>query len=274
MKKFVISMLIALIAPFMSINAQSINNYTEEQLKQAGGLENLLENNQKDLLKESKMYESFSKNTNKFKNANRVDKIEKYIESISIDNLLNNNSMLWSYTTDNKVCYENVCYFLISNSEVVQQENNYYCGPASVKQTLNFILGSSATQSQSYYANNMGTNSSNGTYVYKIKEELNNNQSVNDYGWREIVNGVDTFWDPVYYDSKTANVPLIARVDTGELNAYNDVSLTHYVTIIGYHKMDGKKIIYTDSYNGIDGVFGRKYDDIDNFYQATSYLIW
>ena len=54
MKKFVIPMLIALIAPIMSINAQSINNYTEEQLRQAGGLENLLANDLKDKEKSAK----------------------------------------------------------------------------------------------------------------------------------------------------------------------------------------------------------------------------
>lgn len=276
MKRMIIFILVSLLIPFLSVKAQS---YTQEQLAQAGGLENLISNKQDDLAKEQKMYESFAKNTNKLQNANKVDKAEKYIESLSIDDLLNNsflnnNSMLRSYTTNNKICYENVCYYLVSDSEVVQQENSYYCGPASVKQALNLILGSSVTQGQSYYANNMGTNPSNGTYVYKIKEELNNNQSVNDYGWREIVNGVDTFWDPVYYDSKTVNVPLIARLDTSYLEAYNDVSYLHYVTIIGYHKVNDKKIIYTDSYNGMAGVFGRKYDTIDNFYQATSYLIW
>lgn len=234
----------------------------------------MIRNEQEDLAKEQKMYESFSKKTNKEKNVNKIDMKEKYIESLSIDELLNNSTNLRSYTTDNKICYENVCYFLIDDSDVVQQANNYYCGPASVKQTLNFILGPSSTYSQSYYANNMGTNSSSGTYVYKIKEELNNNQSSNDYGWREILNGENTFWEPVYYDSMTANVPLIARVDTSDLAAYNGTSLTHYVTIIGYHKVNGKKIIYTDSYNGLTGVFGRKYDTIGNFYQATSYLIW
>lgn len=254
MKKIVISILIVLIAPFMTINAQSISNYTEEQLKQSGGLENLLENNQKDQFKESKMYESFTNNNKGIYN---------------IDATLNNATI---QNGGNKICILNIC--MLFTEEIVKQENNYYCGPASVKQTLNFIIGSSATSTQSYYASNMGTTSASGTYVYKIAEELDKHQSVNDYGWREIVNGNDKLWDPVYYDIGTIKVPLIARVDTSELEIYNGAQFTHYLTIHGFGTNISKTILYIDSYDGIDGVFGQQADTLNNFYMATSYLIW
>ena len=110
--------------------------------------------------------------------------------------------------------------------------------------------------------------------MYKIVEELDKRQSVNDYGWREIINGKDKLWDPVYYDIKTAEVPLIARVDTSELELYNGVQLTHYLTVNGYSSNGNKAISYIDSYDGISNVFGQHADTLDNFYMATSYLIW
>lgn len=243
-------MFMALLIPFASINAQSIENYTEEQLKQAGGLENLLENNQKDAEKEKKMYENF--------------------ESIGTE--LNNSATMSANNERGKLCLLGVC--ILTTGDIVRQENNYYCGPASVKQSLNFIIGDNATASQSYYASNMGTNSTEGTYVYKIAEELDKHQSVNDYGWREILNGTDTLWNPVYYDIQTAQVPMIARVDTSKLEVYNGIQLTHYVTVYGYNTTGSKSIAYLDSYDGIDGVFGQQADTLNNFYMAASYLIW
>lgn len=53
-----------------------------------------------------------------------------------------------------------------------RQDNDYYCGPANVKQVVQYLNGSSA--SQSTYASYMGTNSTDGTYVYAIRNALNN----------------------------------------------------------------------------------------------------
>lgn len=53
---------------------------------------------------------------------------------------------------------------------IYEQINRYYCGPATIKQAIQYITGSSA--SQETYGSNMGTNSEKGTYVYKMTQEL------------------------------------------------------------------------------------------------------
>ena len=62
-----------------------------------------------------------------------------------------------------------------------KQENNYYCGPASVQMVLKYF-GYTATQSK--LGSIMNTNSSDGTYVYQIANGLNSYLGSGKYAYR------------------------------------------------------------------------------------------
>jgi len=59
-----------------------------------------------------------------------------------------------------------------------EQERNYWCGPATTKQVLHFLNGSS--QTQTYYAGKLGT-TTDGTDFSLIDDVLNNHQTKNTY---------------------------------------------------------------------------------------------
>ena len=78
-----------------------------------------------------------------------------------------------------------------------EQEKSYWCGPANIKQVIQYINGSSS--SQSTYASSMGTNSTDGTYVYKMVNELNKRQSDFKYAYKYVSSSmsVDDFLEIV-----------------------------------------------------------------------------
>lgn len=139
-------------------------------------------------------------------------------------------------------------------SLIEKQEKGYYCGPASVKTSVHIM--NNASESQSTYASSMGTNYNEGTYVYKIADELDKRQSKNDYGWKEINNEADRtrLKEIINIDLLQNNVPLISRVYTEELTQYNGKKLVHYVTVAGINKamLSGNTIgvIYADNFFG------------------------
>ena len=126
-----------------------------------------------------------------------------------------------------------------------QQEQNYYCGPASVKETLHFINGSSLSQSQ--YASDMGTNTS-GTYVYQIRNELNNKQSAHTYTYEDI-STVSRFNQIVIADilDSDVGVPFIIHALTGSLYMYNGTTIHHYLVVNGANQTT-QKVTYIDSW--------------------------
>ncbi len=72
--------------------------------------------------------------------------------------------------------------YRVNNYEIkvpcYKQETRYWCGPATVKQTLQYLKGSSP--SQSALAKALGTTTS-GTSIYAIRKYLNNHQNKNTY---------------------------------------------------------------------------------------------
>lgn len=70
----------------------------------------------------------------------------------------------------NSVISAPAAYGYYLNMPRFKQENSYYCGPATTKQTLHCRMGWS--ESQSYYAARIGTTTS-GTYDSKMVEYIN-----------------------------------------------------------------------------------------------------
>ena len=115
--------------------------------------------------------------------------------------------------------------------EVFKQEKDYYCGPANIKMVVQYLESSS--ESQSVYANYMGTDDAGESNAYDMWRSLNHYTS---RSWTES-------WYSEYSTSSFANLvknniddnkPLILNARTKTLYMYNGVNLGHYITISGY----------------------------------------
>ena len=151
------------------------------------------------------------------------------------------------------------------NVTAYRQETTYWCGPANIKQVVQYINGSSS--SQSTYASSMGTISSDGTYVYKMTNELNKRQSKFTYAYKEISNSMTTTqFMEIVKNSIFSSKPMILHANTKSLYLYNGTALGHYLTLNGFAydvqapgPQSPPKIYYTDPYYkdyGRGSVFG------------------
>lgn len=189
-----------------------------------------------------------------------------------------------SYTRVEETAYNNcrtragICWMNRTLSvSTFQQSNNYYCGPANIKQVIHYINGSSA--SQSTYANRMGTNSSEGTYVYKMRDELNYRQSYNNYVYQQMnSNSYNTFMTiiegNIFYgeDTEVKGKPVILHAKTASLYQYNGTNLGHYLTVNGFNVIN-KKITYVDPWNANYGrgtTLGQHTDSDTNVFNTVS----
>lgn len=119
------------------------------------------------------------------------------------------------------------------NITTYQQETSYWCGPANIKQVIQYLTGSS--ESQSTYASDMGTNSSDGTYVYKMVQELNAKQSKFTYAYYEVSSNDTQTVASYIFSNIQAGKPCIFHSQTKYLYLYNGKSLGHYITGRGYN---------------------------------------
>ncbi|WP_187296306.1 C39 family peptidase [Tepidibacter mesophilus] len=118
----------------------------------------------------------------------------------------------------------------------VKQINGYYCGPASVLQTLyamnkeDEVSGSSDSSKQKTLGNSMGTKSGMGTYVYKVKNEINK-YSDNDYVYKKGSDmTIDDFEDNLTYSLMYDAAPIL-HSKTKYLGYYNGKNLGHYINV-------------------------------------------
>lgn len=117
-----------------------------------------------------------------------------------------------------------------------QQEKNYYCGPATVKQTIHFLNGSS--NSQSFYAgendlnnsNKLGT-TSNGTDMTRIAPVLRYYTGA-DYNYVSI--GTYNNWCEQIIGALSTGLPPIIDINTKNVSAWPYSTLGHFLNISGY----------------------------------------
>lgn len=110
-----------------------------------------------------------------------------------------------------------------------QQANSYYCAPACVQMVVKYLNG--ALISQSTLANNMGTASSGGTYVYRVTQELNNRVG----GYQYTGTWEYSFSNGLVY-SIDKGKPVVCHVMTGSLPNYpTSVNTGHYIVTTGYY---------------------------------------
>lgn len=124
--------------------------------------------------------------------------------------------------------------YLLLNYPNYKQSKYYYCGPASVKQAIQYLASSSS--SQDTYAKNMESNGDKGTLVYKITQELNKYQKKHTYAHQVMKqNDFSTFVSAIKQNIKS-EVPTILHAKTKSLYLYNGDDIGHYITAIGYNE--------------------------------------
>lgn len=157
-----------------------------------------------------------------------------------------------------------------------KQERSYWCGPANIKQVIQFINGSSS--SQSTYATSMKTDST-GTYVYRMTNELNLRQSKFTYAYEEVHFDVNGMQDRILRNT-TLDKPIILHARTEYLYMYNGTSLGHYLTVSGYWidttapgPQSAPRAYYVDPFYkdyGRGSVFGTHSDTIQNIFNCVN----
>lgn len=142
----------------------------------------------------------------------------------------------------------------------IKQAETYFCGPASVLQALygfnagNRVPGNNYDEKQYYLANNMSTNPTDGTYVYKMVDELNK------YSSRKYVYvNAGSLSETQILDYITTSLindrPAILHAQTKGLKYYNGKSLGHYITAFGTDRYNKQVALsdchYNDLYFGV-----------------------
>ena len=156
---------------------------------------------------------------------------------------------------------------------VYRQEEPYYCGPATLKQTEDFFNNSSS--SQSTIANIVGT-TTDGTELSEMKEYLNDN-TTNAYADLWWYANQDAFIDTII-SSIDSDVPPVLHMSSSSSDVgYNKWLYTtsgHYMNIRGYTS-SGDRIAVADPYGyeggGIES--GKYYVSDDVLYDTMTYLI-
>lgn len=111
---------------------------------------------------------------------------------------------------------------------VFKQANSYYCGPATVKEVLNYMLGTSKTQDQ--YASDLGT-TTDGTTMTNIPDVLNKYQSSCYYIYTEI-SSMSEWSSDVSFDINL-NHPVVIDIKSTTSN-WPYATSGHYMCISGY----------------------------------------
>lgn len=152
-----------------------------------------------------------------------------------------------------------------------KQENGYYCAPATTKQTLGYILGSS--QSQSYYAPLVGQGSGSSYYGVgtKLINYVNSQQSQNLYIYTNKAYNDETLmqchidYDMTNYDPTIFNIynPTTDNWEYSILGGYHFLNISGQFSN-GYYQMTDPWIGWAkpDTPEGTTGKFTKPSTDV------------
>lgn len=209
------------------------------------------------------------------KNKQLNDSYQKYLQT---KDLMISDSAIQPMS--NAIVRRSFCYNdRTLNVLTYQQEKNNWCGPAAVKETLQFLNGSSLTQAQ--YASNMQTDADGSTIVYKLTNELNRRQSRHTYQYEDITSE-SRFTQILIADvmDSDVGVPFILHALAGSLYRYNGNTLRHYLVVNGGN-MPQQKVTYVDSWKADYGrgtTLGRYTDTRSNVANTVissgRFVIW
>lgn len=111
-----------------------------------------------------------------------------------------------------------------------QQINNYYCGPATVQQTIKFYKGSAPSQDS--LASQLGTTTA-GTDMTKIAGVINNNLGYSQYSMIAI--GTEDDWINKVTYALSINKPVILDIKA-QINDWPYNTNGHFLNVSGYNR--------------------------------------
>lgn len=128
------------------------------------------------------------------------------------------------------------------DAPLIKQINSYYCGPANALQVIyslgkeGSVSGSTDSSKQSTLGSNMGTASGVGTYVYKMRNELNKYVSSNQFSYIQVKGNLSysDFLQGTFGSLANDRAPIL-HAKTQFLSYYNGYSTGHYITIQSVH---------------------------------------
>lgn len=129
------------------------------------------------------------------------------------------------------------------NVTTYKQINSYYCGPATVQQTIHFLNGTA--QGQAYYANELGTTTA-GTDMTKIDDVLNNHTSKR-YVYTEF-NNYTNWCNMIIQDIVNNNMPPVIDINTENVSEWPYATSGHFLNISGYQNDPTVRVRVTDPY--------------------------
>lgn len=152
---------------------------------------------------------------------------------------------------------------------LVKQENDYYCGPASVKMIYEGITGD-RSHNQLWFANKIGTTSA-GSSSGQLKSALNSLLSKN----YSVVNASNqsqtTFYNNIS-NSLKKKCPVIVNIKTIP-DRYTVASKGHFIVVYAsqYNTLTGAiSYLYNDPNNNKKGYFGQYSISNSNLYSAAN----
>jgi len=153
----------------------------------------------------------------------------------------------------------------VINVQAFLQQRNYYCGPATVKQVVHYVNGSSETQA--YYANQLGTTNA-GTDMTRIAGVINAAIGENYYVYDQIDSEDEWIRElelSIYYER-----PAILDINTTGISAFPYTTEGHFVNLSGfdYSPLDGVPDQFRITDCAAAGYGNHWYDKAD-LYQAN-----
>ncbi len=198
----------------------------------------------------AKKYEYTEEDLQSLKRKN--DMIEKEIESDKRNKLKVNKIKPASCIGDGKIATLPITCF--------KQEKTYWCGPATVKQVLNYVNGYS--YSQSYYAKALNT-TTNGTDMTVIAKYLDKNVKFK-YDYSDI--GSFSTWIYRIKHGIDYKMPAVLDINTNKIKYWPYRTSGHFVNTSGYNDCK-RQVRITDPYG--PGL-GNKWYDYNSLYKVNS----
>ena len=125
---------------------------------------------------------------------------------------------------------------------LIKQKNGYYCGPCSALQAIasygGYVAGSTNNAKQDTLAKAMGTNSSIGTYVYKVSNVLNT--YISGYSYKRGSTMSKYAFRQTVLKSLVNNKAPILHARTQYLSYYNGHASGHYICVTAINNITDK----------------------------------
>lgn len=264
MKKILLLTVILLIISGMSINSFA---YTETETKEVFLDRDQLRKNIWDEYKKLDEFERHFAENPKDAEAMIETIVDSYLQSMDRSNLITP-----------KGGQGNIAYI---NFPRFKQKNGYYCGPSSALTAIygmgkaGSVSGTTYNVKQDTLANNMGTQKGIGTYVYRMRNELNKYSTEQyNYYYQPTKNNM---FGIIFGSLLSDNAPIL-HADTQYFSYYNGYSTGHYVTVVFHNASFGDNEIggmaVMDN-NRNDSYYGAKDISLNEAYNAIRgrYLI-